>query len=104
MKKLVFLLLFALVAVVTCPDKSSHETAVEKELKEELCKNLGDNDKDDITYFLKSAIGVGLADLVTVSLLEVDNYFVCSVGRIHYDGKDKYISFGILGHVFTFVN
>ena len=42
------------------------------------------------------------ADAVVGQFMRVDNYVVFSVGRIRYGGETKTVSFGILGHVFTF--
>ena len=36
------------------------------------------------------------------NLLSVDNYAVCSVGRLEWQGDNKIVSFGLLGHVYTF--
>ena len=36
-----------------------------------------------------------------MTLLKVDNYFVCSVGTITLDGEARAVSIGVLNHVFT---
>ena len=47
-------------------------------------------------------IAARIVDAVVGQFMTVDNYFIFSVGKIGYDGKEKTVSFGILGHVFTF--
>lgn len=39
--------------------------------------------------------------MVVGNALTVDNYLVCSLGRIHYADKAPVVSVGVLGHVFT---
>ena len=34
-------------------------------------------------------------------LLTVDNYFICSVGRMEFDGREHVTSIGLLNHIFT---
>ena len=48
-----------------------------------------------------SMLGTGLAGLVIDNMLKVDNYFVCSIGRITYEDETNIVSVGILNHVFT---
>ena len=31
----------------------------------------------------------------------MDNYVVCSLGKVNYNGKDYVVSLGLLGHIFT---
>ena len=50
---------------------------------------------------LGSMIGTGIGGLVIDNMLKVDNYFVCSVGTITYEGETKIVSVGLLNHVFT---
>ena len=35
-------------------------------------------------------------------MVSVDDYFIFSIGKLHYGAEEKTVSFGILGHVFTF--
>lgn len=50
---------------------------------------------------LGSMIGTGIGELVIDNMLKVDNYFVCSIGTITFDGETKVVSVGVLNHVFT---
>ena len=42
-----------------------------------------------------------MGGLVIDNMLKVDNYFVCSIGTITYDGETRGVSIGVLNHVFT---
>ena len=35
------------------------------------------------------------------NLITVDNYFVCSIGKVNYDNKEHIVSVGLLKHIFT---
>lgn len=48
------------------------------------------------------AIAKQIVNAAVGQFMEVDNYFIFSVGTVHYGDESKTVSFGILGHVFTF--
>lgn len=103
-KKLYFIIGIVAVVVallvVTCPSRESHREAVKDVVREAIGKEIG-GDKN--TWSMIGAFFAGsLMNTVVDNMLEVDNYGVCSVGRTHVGGKSKTLSFGILGHVFTF--
>ena len=50
---------------------------------------------------LGSVLGSGIAEIVIDKKLFVDNYFVCSIGRIVFEGEEKIVSVGCFNHVFT---
>ena len=57
---------------------------------------------DIINKIVKQITGAG-TDMAISNYLDVKNYVVCSVGRISVgDTKDKMVSLGAFGHVFTF--
>lgn len=89
--------------VITCPKRDAHSDAIMKlvnvALDSELSKNLGD-DELGLAIF-GSVLGSGIAEIVVDKKMVVDNYFVCSIGRIPFDGKDNIVSVGVLNHVFT---
>ncbi len=105
MKRLLLLILvlvaIAGICVVTCPDKASHSAALKEVLNTALTEELSSNESDSGVIMLGSMIGTGLGGLVIDNLLKVDNYFVCSIGTITYDGKTKIVSVGVLNHIFT---
>ncbi len=105
MKKfLLFTLILVIIAgvcVVTCPDKEAHTAALKEVLNAAITEELSSSESDAGWVTLGSMIGTGLGGLVIDNLLKVDNYFVCSIGTITYDGESKVVSVGVLNHVFT---
>lgn len=106
---LLTLLLAAVVVaamVFTCPDSRRHKEVVTNVMTETLndMSASGSAADDLLTHGIR-VVGdllVGnVAETAIDKMLTVDNYFVCSIGKIHYDGKDHVVSAGILGHVFT---
>jgi len=92
--------------VATCPDSRRHKEVVTNVMTETLndMSASGAADDDLLTHGIR-VVGdllVGsVAETAVDKMLTVDNYFVCSIGRIRYDGNDHLVSAGILGHVFT---
>lgn len=86
--------------VVTCPTPDKHREAVTEEVNR-IVERASDSN-NDAWGMLGNMIASRLVGVVIDHALHVDNYMVCSVGRVHYKGKDKTVSFGILNHVFTF--
>ena len=98
------LLGLACVCVVTCPDKSAHSEALKDLLNtvmtEELNKSV-ETDEDAGWAMLGSMIGTGIGGLMIDNMLKVENYFVCSVGTMTFEGETKIVSLGLMNHVFT---
>lgn len=104
-----FLCLFALVltAVVTCPDKVAHETAVKEELntymgqamKEKL--NIGESNFEQGMAMFGASIASSMFGSVLESSLHVKNNFIYSVGEMNILGNKKTVSIGAFGHVFV---
>lgn len=105
MKKLLLIILILVVitgvCVVTCPDKASHTAALKEVLNTALTEELSSSESDAGLVMLGSMIGTSLGELVIDNMLKVDNYFVCSIGTITYDGETRVVSIGVLNHVFT---
>lgn len=105
MKKLLILVLtlviIAGVCVVTCPDKASHSEALKDVLNTALTETISDSESDTGLIMLGSMIGTGIGGLVIDNMLKVDNYFVCSIGTMTFEGETKVVSVGVLNHVFT---
>lgn len=107
MKKLLLLIVIiaiALVGVITCPQKDAHKDALMKlvnvALDTELYKNTKSEEEMGFALF-GSILGSGIAEVIIDKKLLVDNYFVCSIGRVVFEGKEKIVSIGFLNHVFT---
>lgn len=92
--------LFVVLLFVTCPDKPRHKEAVMKEVKEAVRSEISLG--DDMMGMFGNLLTGGIVGVAVDNMLDVDYYGVCSVGRISLDDKSKVVSFGILGHVFTF--
>ncbi len=108
MKKLLVIILVLLglgcTAVISCPDKQAHKDAIMAVLNESINDSL-DPDGTDTTGLSQffGSIGSGIAGFFIDKQLTVENYFVCSVGKISTPaGEEKTVSVGVFGHVFTF--
>lgn len=108
---LILAILFATM-VFTCPKRSDHEAAIQEVTKawvgDKVDQNLdaitgmGGVFGDLINKAIKQLTGIG-TDQVISKYLDVNNYVVCSVGRMAVgDGEKKMVSLGVFGHVFTF--
>lgn len=86
--------------MATCPTEQDHREAITKEMNR-FIKESTDN-QGDAWGIIGNIISQKIVGVVVDNLIEVDNYGVCSVGSITFKGKTHRVSFGILGHVFTF--
>lgn len=96
MKKLLFILLALLLlagaCVITRPDKEKHSEAIVEAIVDAMNKKTElKADKEAIISALNNAIS---------PLIKVENYHIFSIGKMKYSGKNKDITFGILGNVF----
>lgn len=88
--------------VFTCPDRKAHEQAILDSTKGWVNMKVDQQGMGAILgEFIKWLGGQG-ADLAIDQYLEVDNYFVCSVGKLNVGEKPKWVSLGVMNHVFTF--
>lgn len=105
MKKLfytfILLIVILVTCVVTCPDRQAHVDAVVRVVNSSLNENM-DTDEADDWSMLGTIIGSKIVNAMLDQRLEINNYFVCSVGQIAWKGKNKTVSIGVLNHVFTF--
>ena len=101
---IIVIIAIILVGVITCPQKDAHAYAlmnlVNVALDSELSRH-ADTKEEMGLAMLGSFIGSGIADIVIDKKLLVDNYFVCSIGRIVFEGEEKIVSVGCFNHVFT---
>lgn len=99
---LLILLVILGVMVVTVPDREAHRNAIMGSTREWVNEKVEQRDMGDIVgEVIKWMSGKG-ADIAIDQVLQVDNHFVYSVGKLMVGDKPKTISLGILGHVFTF--
>lgn len=95
---IIAIVLVLLACVVTCPDKQKHTDAINEVVSNVLKDNM---DSDNEFAAFGAMLGNQLIKMMITEMLEVDNYFVCSVGHIEYKGEKKIVSFGIMNHIFT---
>lgn len=111
MKKILFLVILAAVvvgAVVTCPDKKAHKEALADTFAEYASYKIDENKDNGLSdvlneglKVLRKAGGDKVVEATLSQFLEVDNYYVLSIGRLKQGGEKKLISIGLFGHVFT---
>ena len=95
------------VLAVTCPSRQEHKDAISQSTNQWIDEKMKavDDRWGGLTTVLTGAVewvsGQGI-DFVVDRYLDVDNYGVCSVGRINLGEKQRVVSVGILNHVFTF--
>ena len=90
--------------IITCPDKKRHEQVLQDHIGmavEELQDSLG------MSGGLAS-LGQVLVNQVTKvylgSQFSVDNYWVCSVGKVHFNHRSVMVSFGMAHRVVCFID
>lgn len=104
MKKfLVFIVFIAVIALVagafvTCPDKKAHQKA--------LTESVGQYASDKVDSkggvwgkVAKAVAGNKAVELAISQFLSVEDYGVCSIGKIKKGEDSQIVSFGIFGHV-----
>ena len=55
---------------------------------------------DEFLTALSALFSGSISKLVINNSVEVDDYFLFSVGKFEYEGKSNVVSVGVLGHVF----
>lgn len=106
----IMLVLIALVAVLilTCPKPEQHKETLAGVITATV--NDAVHDSDDITgnevidyafRAISDAFAGKVINAAVNNLVTVDNYVVCSLGKVHYHGEDHIVSLGLLGHIFT---
>ena len=97
----------AIVAAVTlfatCPKPEEHREAIREVMTDAVSAKLGA--KSEVLGAVTSVLGHSIlkqaSDAAIDQLVHVDNYYLFSIGRIRWEGKDRTISVGILGQVIT---
>ncbi len=98
----IIVILIILIALLkyTCPSYDKHKEVVSKEISTAIDESVGLSGGGFlgmVTNFLTS----GVVNVAINEILQVDDYFVCSVGKVNYDGKDRIVSFGVFNQVYT---
>ena len=106
MKKLigvVVVLFIAILMALTVPDMDAHKKAMMKAITEyvdEEAANKGIPD-NPVTRFAKKNVTKAIEHVLS-SKLEESNYLIFNTTHIEMKEKDKLLSVGMFGHVFTF--
>ena len=102
MKKLIGLAIFIGLIVFlysSCPDKDDHTEALSDSVTEIISSQVPGMDANTLSSI------EGMDDIlkwVGNNMVDVDNYFVFSLGKMDLGGEEQVVSLGIGGHVFTF--
>ena len=97
-------LIFALLSVVgiafvmflSCPKKEQHLETIT-----EIVLSLASEQADPDIVALGRMFGNPITTGMIKAYVNVDDYYLVSVGRIDYDGRKTLLSVGAFGHIFT---
>lgn len=105
---LLTLVVLVAVMVVTCPKTEQHKEVLSTVITTTVNNAVNDNDNltgntfiDNAFKTVSNAFAGKVIETAVDNLVTVDNYVVCSLGKVHYDGKDHIVSLGVFGHIFT---
>ena len=101
---LAVLVIGAVAAVVTCPEKQKHKEAIMAVVNEKIHEEL-QTDNEDLLELnaVFGSLGSGIASKIVDNRLKVKNHFLWSTGEIKdLKGEYQQISVGVFGHIFTF--
>ena len=105
---LLTLVVLVAVMVVTCPKTEQHKEVLSTVITATVNDAVNDNDNltgnafiDNAFKTVSNAFAGKVIETAVDNLVTVDNYVVCSLGKVHYDGKDHIVSLGVFGHIFT---
>jgi hypothetical protein len=106
MKKLLFVIIVLLVAVLlimTRPAKEAHKEAMMKAVKEYVDEEAEQRGfgSGSLTQIGKSVV-TKVIETALSSKLELHDYYLLNTTTVRLNGDDKLLSVGVLGHVFTF--
>lgn len=98
------LIVGAVAAVVTCPDKQAHKDAIMDVVNQKINEELHtDNQEYQGLSALFGSLGSGIASRIVDNRLVVKNHFLWSTGELQdMDGNYNQVSVGVFGHIFTF--
>ncbi len=88
-----------LIFVFTCPSANKHKEVIAATMNTAV-SNIA-TEEYGIIGTMGSMLAGGVVSAAMSELVTVDDYIVCSVGRLPYEGDSIVVSFGILNHVFT---
>lgn len=91
-----------IILALSCPNKQTHVEALNNAIMTYLTESMSKDSTmtKDGSGELATGLASSIVPKVLNSKLNVNNYFLFSVGEFTDEGKTKTVSFGILGHVF----
>lgn len=98
---IVVAVVIAFALTVTCPTREQHCEAVAGEISAAISQS---NGASGFWGMFSNIFASGVVNMAVNQFLDVDNYYLFSIGTINIEGKSRAVSFGILNHVFTFDN
>ena len=104
---LLIIVIIGAAMIVTCPNTQAHKeklsAMVSKSGKEAVSQDMNAGN-DLVTQGLQLVGNIlvnKMVDSAVDNMLQVENYIVCSIGRVSYSGDEHIGSLGLLGHIFT---
>lgn len=94
---LLILVIISATCVVTCPDKEAHTEALMDVLTDVMEEEMGEEMTENALNMTISSMAIGVAKMIVKNNMEVDNYFLFSVGK----AGENTVSVGVMNHVFT---
>lgn len=101
MAGIVIAVVIAFALTVTCPSREQHCEAVAGEISAAISQSSG---ASGFWGMFSNIFASGVVNMAVSQFLDVDNYYLFSIGTINIEGKSRAVSFGMLNHVFTFDN
>lgn len=94
---LLILVILCATCVVTCPDKEAHTDALMEVMTDVMEEKMGEEMTENALNLTLSSMAIGLGKMIVKNTMEVDNYFLFSVGK----AGENTVSVGVMNHVFT---
>lgn len=94
---LLIIVILSATCVVTCPDKEAHTDALMEVMTDMMEEEMGEEMTENALYLTLSSMAIGLGKMIVKNTMEVDNYFLFSVGK----AGENTVSVGVMNHVFT---
>ncbi|MBO7469606.1 MAG: hypothetical protein J6T81_05695 [Bacteroidales bacterium] len=107
---LLVLLFIAIAMVITCPEEDVHKERVSLKLKELYSETIVSRVETDdgIMGLFREYVIVGLQLLGVFSdsdtYFEINNYYLCNIGKLKINGKSSIVSIGLFNHVYLIDN
>ena len=94
--------------IITCPKAEQHKEVLSAVITATVNDAVNENDNitgnaylDNAFKAVSNAFAGKVIQAAVDELVTVDNYVVCSLGKVSYEGKAHVVSVGVFGHIFT---